>query len=534
MSVLLPSVIGQLKPEPIKGEGLPLKGLKNKGFNESDDSRLLSPFALLLSEKEAPAELVTSEGLGEELDTNKFEASLDALLTLLTKEELVETPLKQLDVETELDHDSLEENTHVQLTPEAQEQLTDFLVTLNLLPEQAALKTGELSKETLPLVETLSTQLHKVKSLIALEQKKTEVPLNSKEQQQLNQLTELKEEVVDLLKALKGSVEIEPSTISTVQQQQSKAERPDTLALQASFALSSRPTLSSEKNSTGELTKAVAEPEQQLGTAETMDFASEQSLLNAETSANEEAYSPLLQTENDDTAELETAEFEPAVLNREVNSGSSSEPVQPGATDLASLIASREIKPTPDLRAPASAKTPLAQTQWAMEQAQDKATFEGQNTVRLKLNPDNLGPLTITMSKAGPEGLNARILAATPEALQQLEHELDTLRQNLNEQGLTLKQVTINLAPNPLETSASNPHSGQQQQAFQQATTGFSFQQNQQGFQQAKQQANANATTPLTQGYSGDTTQGSGLENNDTLQAMTPWEARNSRLILRA
>jgi flagellar hook-length control protein FliK len=115
-------------------------------------------------------------------------------------------------------------------------------------------------------------------------------------------------------------------------------------------------------------------------------------------------------------------------------------PVAPTAPAAPPAAAAR---PAPTLPTPIATPVPLSRAAEAVEHVlQVVATRGGVTHARIALHPDSLGSVDVHI-RSTAEGLVARVVAHTAEAVQTLQHAANDLRQSLEEQGLNLMSLDI-------------------------------------------------------------------------------------------
>jgi flagellar hook-length control protein FliK len=86
------------------------------------------------------------------------------------------------------------------------------------------------------------------------------------------------------------------------------------------------------------------------------------------------------------------------------------------------------------------------------------AMAAGKKEISLNLNPENLGQLRIHLTSNGDQQVSARFVTTTLEARDQLQEQIDALRQSMEKQGIQVGQITVVMAG---EESASANNKGQ-------------------------------------------------------------------------
>jgi flagellar hook-length control protein FliK len=114
-----------------------------------------------------------------------------------------------------------------------------------------------------------------------------------------------------------------------------------------------------------------------------------------------------------------------------------------------------------------------------------------QSQITVRLDPPDLGKMKVDI-KLVDNNLNLSIITETPEAAKTLSARMDTLRQNLEQSGISLAKVEV-------VTQTNNSQAGQnqnwQQDGQSSSQNGFSFQQ-----QQQNQSQNQSSETFITSG----------------------------------
>lgn len=131
----------------------------------------------------------------------------------------------------------------------------------------------------------------------------------------------------------------------------------------------------------------------------------------------------------------------------------------------------------------------------------------GHKELIIRLNPDNLGEVRINLTSHGNQELSARLIASTQESHDLLKGQLESLRNTLQSQGVTVERLSVVLAGHT-ESSNSNPNSDQP-----------TFQQQQQTSQQGSFQQQFNQQNPSSNGLfnlMGGQHQSSFSQNNQT------------------
>jgi flagellar hook-length control protein FliK len=94
---------------------------------------------------------------------------------------------------------------------------------------------------------------------------------------------------------------------------------------------------------------------------------------------------------------------------------------------------------------PAATSVPLARAAEAVEYVLRLASARGVTHARLALRPAELGSVDVHL-RSTAEGIVARVVAHSAEAVQVLQHAATDLRRSLEEQGLTLLNLDIGQA----------------------------------------------------------------------------------------
>jgi flagellar hook-length control protein FliK len=110
-------------------------------------------------------------------------------------------------------------------------------------------------------------------------------------------------------------------------------------------------------------------------------------------------------------------------------------PVTTPATSAAPATASRAA-------APAATPVPLARTAEAVEHVLRLASSGGVTHARIALHPAELGSVDVHL-RSTSEGIVARVVAHSPEAVHTLQQAAGDLRRSLESQGLTLLNLDI-------------------------------------------------------------------------------------------
>jgi hypothetical protein len=125
------------------------------------------------------------------------------------------------------------------------------------------------------------------------------------------------------------------------------------------------------------------------------------------------------------------------------------------------------------------------------EQVAEGAVYslkQGQRELIIRLNPDNLGEVRINLTRHGANELSARLIASTPESHDLLQSQLDSLKQNLEAQGIRVERLSVIMAGGS-ETQTQNNHSQHQQTGQQQADRNIGNQPQSSGQGQPEQNA---------------------------------------------
>jgi chemotaxis protein MotD len=75
------------------------------------------------------------------------------------------------------------------------------------------------------------------------------------------------------------------------------------------------------------------------------------------------------------------------------------------------------------------------------------------NTLKIELNPNDLGHVTATMRMVGEE-LNIHLTVESSKAYRQLMHDSSTMLDNLKSQGYSVDQITVSIASGSSSTSS--------------------------------------------------------------------------------
>nr|WP_163503141.1 flagellar hook-length control protein FliK [Halomonas socia] len=92
----------------------------------------------------------------------------------------------------------------------------------------------------------------------------------------------------------------------------------------------------------------------------------------------------------------------------------------------------------------AALSAPVASQQWQQQLGQQliNLTQRGEQRVELRLNPAELGPLSVSL-KLGENGAQAQFLSAHAQVRGALEQAIPQLREALEEQGISLSEATV-------------------------------------------------------------------------------------------
>ncbi|QTP55392.1 hypothetical protein HNO51_12275 [Billgrantia sulfidoxydans] len=107
--------------------------------------------------------------------------------------------------------------------------------------------------------------------------------------------------------------------------------------------------------------------------------------------------------------------------------------------------ASAQPAPPPVPVAQASLAAPLQSPAWPSQLGQQLVQFArqgGEQQVEMRLNPAELGPLTVTL-KMTEQGAQAQFLSAHAQVRQVLEQAIPQLREALAEQGISLGETSV-------------------------------------------------------------------------------------------
>lgn len=155
----------------------------------------------------------------------------------------------------------------------------------------------------------------------------------------------------------------------------------------------------------------------------------------------------------------------------EINLNANSEPVgQVANLNIEKTVNLSNMQPTQQMQAPreVQANDILSQIN---KQINAKAIQEqGTTKISMVLRPENLGKLELELVSS-KTGLEAKMVASTPQVKEMLEKHLDALKETLSNQGVNVNNVTVKV------------------QESQKSDTMFSFDQQQNQEQQAQQQA---------------------------------------------
>ncbi|MDR5906050.1 flagellar hook-length control protein FliK [Franzmannia qiaohouensis] len=121
--------------------------------------------------------------------------------------------------------------------------------------------------------------------------------------------------------------------------------------------------------------------------------------------------------------------------------------------------------PQPLGQPPASAalSAPVASQQWQQQLGQQLVNLSqrGDQRVELRLNPAELGPLSVSL-KLGENGAQAQFLSAHAQVRVALEQAIPQLREALEEQGISLSEATVGEHAGGEMAFANGGGSGQQ------------------------------------------------------------------------
>ncbi|AMD02711.1 flagellar hook-length control protein FliK [Halomonas chromatireducens] len=104
-----------------------------------------------------------------------------------------------------------------------------------------------------------------------------------------------------------------------------------------------------------------------------------------------------------------------------------------------------QAMPTPATPAQASLPAPVQGQAWTGQLGQQLVQFArlgGEQQIEMKLNPAELGPLSITL-KMTEQGAQAQFLSAHAQVRQVLEQAIPQLREALAEQGISLGETSV-------------------------------------------------------------------------------------------
>lgn len=123
----------------------------------------------------------------------------------------------------------------------------------------------------------------------------------------------------------------------------------------------------------------------------------------------------------------------------------------------------------------------------------------GKKEITLQLNPENLGQLRVNLSSNSSQQVTARFIANNLDAQQELQSQIENLKQALEKQGIQVGQITVTM--NNAEAGNARNAQQEQQNFFQQQQQQDTFQHtNQQSGNQQYQQANQSQTSGLPVG----------------------------------
>ncbi|MCE8040540.1 flagellar hook-length control protein FliK [Halomonas daqingensis] len=121
----------------------------------------------------------------------------------------------------------------------------------------------------------------------------------------------------------------------------------------------------------------------------------------------------------------------------------------PEATNMAQLAGAPAGQPQaaaqPALPTQATLTAPLQSPNWPAQLGQQLVQFArigGEQQVEMRLNPAELGPLSVTL-KMTEQGAQAQFLASHAQVRQVLEQAIPQLREALAEQGITLGETSV-------------------------------------------------------------------------------------------
>lgn len=121
----------------------------------------------------------------------------------------------------------------------------------------------------------------------------------------------------------------------------------------------------------------------------------------------------------------------------------------PEATTMAQSVSApagqAQVAAQPALPTQATLTAPLQSSSWPAQLGQQLVQFArsgGEQQVEMRLNPAELGPLSVTL-KMTEQGAQAQFLASHAQVRQVLEQAIPQLREALAEQGITLGETSV-------------------------------------------------------------------------------------------
>jgi flagellar hook-length control protein FliK len=132
------------------------------------------------------------------------------------------------------------------------------------------------------------------------------------------------------------------------------------------------------------------------------------------------------------------------------------------ATSVPTTPAAAPAVPVAQTAAPSSATpVPLTRAAETVEHVLRLASARGVTHARLVLRPDELGSVDIHLRQTA-DGLAARVVATTPEAVQQLQQAAADLRRSLEQQGVNLIALDIGHSDHDRSAGRSGAGTGEQ------------------------------------------------------------------------
>ncbi len=143
----------------------------------------------------------------------------------------------------------------------------------------------------------------------------------------------------------------------------------------------------------------------------------------------------------------------------------------------------------------------------------------GQKTLNMKLNPHNMGDVRIMLTSDANSHVTARFITNNNDANEQLQNQVNSLRESLEAQGVTINKISVVMAGNTDNNTQFNADESWQQQANAQQQ---SDSQHQNENQQAQMHFNANGQHHnASQHQNGSNTNTSTLSTNtDTINGL--------------